>query len=236
MECDLNFVLQRQFYFFGTYYLERENLACWEAHSKNAKVIFDVGANLGIYSLCATAISPKARIYSFEPTPSLVSHLKQTLTYNKITQVEVIQNAVSCISGQASLNFCGGVEVGNEGMNFVTLRARSPEAISIETITLDDFCSKRAIEQIDLLKIDIQGNEPAALDGAARLLDERRIRCIFTELNWATDPGQPCSASELIETLKSKGFLFALPIRGAKVRQAGDWMRGLDDVVAILPE
>ncbi|MCX6854908.1 MAG: hypothetical protein NTV80_08380, partial [Verrucomicrobia bacterium] len=34
MECDLNFVLQRQFYFFGTYYLERANLACWKVHSK----------------------------------------------------------------------------------------------------------------------------------------------------------------------------------------------------------
>lgn len=236
MECDISFVLQRQFYFFGTYYLERANLDCWQTYSRNAKVIFDVGANLGIYSLTSAAISPKTKIFSFEPTPSLVEHLRQTIATNRLTQIEVIQNAVSRSSGTAALNFFGGTEAGNEGMNFVTQKARGPDAISIDTISLDDFCDQRGINQIDLLKIDIQGNEPAALEGACRLLNEQRIRCIFTELNWAIEPGKPCPATEMIDLLRAKGFLFALPIQGAQPRPAGDWMRGLDDVVAVLPE
>src|SRR5258708_20647428 len=55
MPCDLGEMLQRQFYFFGTYFLEKDILGCWETMAKGAKVVLDVGANAGIYSLAALA-------------------------------------------------------------------------------------------------------------------------------------------------------------------------------------
>src|SRR5262249_46971250 len=45
--CDLTEMLQRQFYFFGTYFLEEHILDCWTKAAKEAEVIFDVGANSG---------------------------------------------------------------------------------------------------------------------------------------------------------------------------------------------
>jgi len=45
MSCDLTEMLQRQFYFFGTYFLEEDMLSCWETAARGAKVVFDVGAN-----------------------------------------------------------------------------------------------------------------------------------------------------------------------------------------------
>ena len=48
MPCDVTEMLQRQFYFFGTYFLEEDILACWEASAREANVILDVGANSGI--------------------------------------------------------------------------------------------------------------------------------------------------------------------------------------------
>lgn len=42
MACDLNEMLQRQFYFFGTYFLEEDILSCWEATAKGAKVVLDL--------------------------------------------------------------------------------------------------------------------------------------------------------------------------------------------------
>src|ERR1700693_2517115 len=56
MPCDLSEMLQRQFYFFGTYFLEENILRSWEAAAKGVKGILDVGANAGIYSLAALAI------------------------------------------------------------------------------------------------------------------------------------------------------------------------------------
>ena len=69
MPCDLGEMLQRQFYFFGTYFLEEDILRCWEAAAKGAKVVLDVGANAGIYSLAALAAQPDVTVYAFEPTP-----------------------------------------------------------------------------------------------------------------------------------------------------------------------
>lgn len=43
MSCDLSRTLQRQYYFFGTYFLEEELLRCWEDEAKRAVMIFDVG-------------------------------------------------------------------------------------------------------------------------------------------------------------------------------------------------
>ena len=45
MSCDLSEMLQRQFYFFGTYFLAEDHLRCWTAAAKGSKVVFDVGAN-----------------------------------------------------------------------------------------------------------------------------------------------------------------------------------------------
>jgi hypothetical protein len=120
-------------------------------------------------------------------------------------------------------------------MNFITQQAVSEQSLTVETVSLDDFCALKGIQHIDLLKIDIQGNEPEALRGAARLLAERRIRCIFMELNWSEDFSLPCPASEAVEILTNCGFQFALPKAGALPQAAGPWLRDLSDVVAILP-
>jgi FkbM family methyltransferase len=235
MNCDLNLVLQRQFYFFGTYFLEQENLACWSDYSKRAKVIFDVGANLGIYSLTSAAINPEARLFAFEPTAAIAAHLRRTLEENDLNMITVVEKAVARTSGTAVLNLWGSKAEGNEGMNFVTQEAVATESVTIETVSLDDFCKLQGIEQIDLLKIDIQGNEPEALRGAERLLSEGRIRCIFTELNWETDPDKKAPAWEVVELLQKKGFVFASPTKNAVPKLAGEWLRGLSDVVATMP-
>ena len=69
MSCDLSEMLQRQFYFFGTYFVEEHILTCWEQEAKGARVIFDVGANAGIFSLAALAVQRDATVHAFEPTP-----------------------------------------------------------------------------------------------------------------------------------------------------------------------
>ena len=73
MQCDISEMLQRQFYFFGTYFLEEEIIDCWRETARGAKVIFDVGANAGIYSLAALACEPNVTVYAFEPTPEIAS-------------------------------------------------------------------------------------------------------------------------------------------------------------------
>ena len=96
-------MLQRQFYFFGTYFLEEQILDCWTKAARGAEVIFDVGANSGIYSLAALASQPNAVVHAFEPTPEIAGRLRQTGQLNHLSNLIVHEVAVMSHSGRAIL-------------------------------------------------------------------------------------------------------------------------------------
>lgn len=237
MKCDLNEMLQRQFYFFGTYFVEKSILHCWQSAASNAAVTFDVGANVGIYSLAALASRPDAMVHAFEPTPEIAAHLRETAAINRLDRLCVQEVAVSNINGYAHLRRCRGDLGENGGMNFISeysTREVSYEARRgrVKTLRLDTFCRDNSVEQIDLLKIDIQGHEHLALLGAADLISAGCIGTIFLELNWAAEAGQACPATQSICQLEQAGYKFAEPAGRLMWKQAGDWMRSLSDVVA----
>src|SRR5580704_10516440 len=120
MSCDLKEMLQRQFYFFGTYFLEEDILRCWEATAKWAKVVLDVGANAGIYSLAALAVQPDVVVHAFEPTPEIAARLRATAKLNGLKNLYVHEVAVLRDDGRATLERFRGELGNNEGMNFVT--------------------------------------------------------------------------------------------------------------------
>ena len=69
-------------------------------------------------------------------------------------------------------------------MNFISQTPSDTDEEKVQTVCLDQFCSHHSINKIDLLKIDIQGHEYAALQGAEQLIRTGRIETIFMELNW----------------------------------------------------
>ena len=117
--CDLSEMLQRQFYFFGTYFWKKIILRCWETAAKGAKVVLDVGANAGIYSLAALAIQPDATVHAFEPTPEIAARLRETAKLNELDHLYVHEAAVSSENGYAILKRFRGELGTNEGMNFI---------------------------------------------------------------------------------------------------------------------
>jgi FkbM family methyltransferase len=233
MRCDLREMLHRQFYFFGTYFLSEQVIHCWEAEATHARVIFDVGANAGIFSLAALAVRPDATVHAFEPTPEIAAALRETATVNHLGRLHVHEAAVWRENGRAALRRFRGDLGTNEGMNFITATADDETAAEVvPTICLDRFCEDHAIDRIDLLKLDIQGGEDQALAGAARLLSRGSIGTIFTELNWSVDSGAPSSATESIRLLENAGYQFSEPSSPLRLRPSGAWMRSLSDVVA----
>ncbi|MGA9304478.1 MAG: FkbM family methyltransferase [Candidatus Sulfotelmatobacter sp.] len=225
-------MLQRQFYFFGTYFLEEDILRCWEVAAKGAKIILDVGANAGIYSLAALAIQPDATVHAFEPTPEIAARLRATAKLNGLDHLHVHETAILDKNGQATLKrFCG--ELGtNEGMNFISRDLGDSGVERVRTVCLDQFCQDQSINHIDLMKLDIQGHEHSGLKGAERLIRSGHIRIIFLELNWAKSAGATCPAIESIRLLEHAGYRFSRPGKRLNWQKAGDWMRALSDVIA----
>ena len=234
MRCDLSQYLQRQYYFFGTYLVEAKILACWKQFARGAKTIFDVGANSGIYSLASLAASPGAAVHAFEPTHELTLRLMETSKINHISTLRIHELAVTSYTGTAYLNYCTGSNGDNEGMNFISEKNQTKMGTAVKTITLDDFCAENNIDRIDLLKLDVQGCESDVLAGANRLLREKRITAVFTELNWSDRSDMPCPASESLEILSRNGFEFADPKKTLEFKPSGNWLRKITEVCARL--
>ena len=232
MPCDLSEMLQRQFYFFGTYFLEEDILRCWEAAAKGAKVILDVGANAGIYSLAALAIQPDATVHAFEPTPEIAARLRATAKLNGLDHLHVHETAVLNKNGQATLKRFRGELGTNEGMNFISRDLGDSGTERVKTVCVDQFCQDHSINHIDLMKLDIQGHEHSALKGAERLIRSGHIGIIFLELNWAKSAGATCPATESIRLLEQAGYRFSRPGKRLNWQKAGDWVRALSDVIA----
>ena len=228
--CDLEETLQRQFYLFGTYFLEQTLLECWQKLAREARIVFDVGANAGIYSLAALSSNPGAIVYAFEPTPEIAARLRSAVELNGLEQLNVEEAAVMAEPGYAALIRCRGADGANDGMNFVQKESERGERVRTES--LDTFCRARAIDKIDLMKIDVQGQEASVLRGATDLLKEGRIGAILLELNWWAEADPRCPATQSVRLLESSGFSFATP--GAELRwhHSGAWLRQLSDVVA----
>jgi len=235
MSCDLGEMLQRQFYYFGTYLVEEEIIDCWQSVAKGARTIFDVGANAGIYSLAALAVQPESDVHAFEPTPEIASRLRETAQLNALERLHVHEIAVSTRSGTATLNRYRGELEANEGMNFISEAQIAADGEKVQTICLDQFCSDNSIDRVDLLKLDVQGHEYAALMGAEQLICTGRLGTIFMELNWAQRPQADCPATQSIQFLKQSNYMFSKPGKHLNWQPAGDWLRCMIDVIARRP-
>ncbi len=139
-------------------------------------VLFDVGANRGKWTQHALAATKEAQIYCFEPLPALY----QTLLANQFPR-RVVCN-----------QFGLSDETGERQMNLTTtsLYGRRPNPDSgpasslTETVrlsTLDEYCAEQGVEQIDLLKLDVEGHELAVLRGGQQMIREGRIKRIQFE-------------------------------------------------------
>jgi FkbM family methyltransferase len=232
MRCDLSELLQRQFYYFGTYLVEEDIIDCWQSVAQGAVTIFDVGANAGIYSLAALAVEPRADVHAFEPTPEIANRLRSTAKLNGLDRLHVHEVAVSIQSGTATLNRCRGELGSNEGMNFISEAQVTDDGEKVQTIGLDRFCVDHSINHIDLLKIDVQGHEHAVLRGAEQLIGAGRLSTIFMELNWADRSQSHCPATQSVQFLKGFNYLFSKPGKQLNWQPAGDWMQNMTDIVA----
>jgi FkbM family methyltransferase len=232
MPCDLSEMLQRQFYFFGTYFLEDHILNCWTRAAKEAEVIFDVGANSGIYSLAALASQPNAVVHAFEPTPEIAVRLRKTAQLNHLDNLIIHEVAVMRSGGKSILRRCRGDLGTNDGMNYIAGETGELDVERVQTICLDDFCRDRHIGHIDLLKLDVQGNEHSVLQGAEGLIKLGLLGTVVMELNWAYNIDVGCPATQSVQLLAKHGYHFANPAHYNSWRKAGNWLRSLSDVIA----
>ena len=125
-------------------------------------IIFDIGANIGIYTLIFSKYAKK--VYAFEPLPRNYYYLQRTLNINGVENVHIINKAIS--DRTRTLYF-------EKGDSWATGSISNEGEIKISSITLDNFCDSNKISP-DFLKIDVEGAEYSVLKGAKNILSKNK--------------------------------------------------------------
>lgn len=232
VDCDLTKWIQRHIYFRGEY--EPESTSYWSELAKSADVIFDLGANIGVYSLLAADANPDATIHAFEPTPEVFEALQKNIGSNGFKNIQPHRVAVGQQSAVAFLNRSRGSDGENEGMNFISASGVDPTA-QVQVVALDEFCRSAHIERVDLLKMDIEGAEYDALRGAQGLLASHQIGRIFFELSdWAAQRAGH-TVNDVPDLLRSFGYGLFRVVQG-ELQPFGPENTPTDSVIAIAPD
>lgn len=133
---------------------------------KPGNVVYDLGANVGFYTLLASRrVGPRGRVLAFEPFPRNVTFLRRHLELNGVTNVELHPEAVSDADGTARFEEAGGPSMGRLGAG---------GGIVVTTVRLDSLLARGDTPLPDVIKVDIEGAETQALEGARRLLGAAR--------------------------------------------------------------
>jgi FkbM family methyltransferase len=147
----------------GSYELPKQSkfIALLEEKS----IVYDVGANVGFYTLLASAcVGSRGKVFAFEPLPENVALLQQHKELNCCPNVEVHPCAISDQSGKLRFQHGECCETGQLSEN---------GDLEVSAVSLDDFIYAMGNPVPDFVKIDVEGAEFHVLRGAARLIKER---------------------------------------------------------------
>src|SRR5262245_31089316 len=178
-----------------------------------AKEVFDLGANLGVWTVLMSKANPQARVHSFEPNPATWSLLKKNISWNECLNVSLNRAAVSDTRRQlafqvpAKASIFGRVAPAQEGLD-KEARFSSANVFLVPAVRLCEYCAAHLIEEIDFLKIDIEGHELAALKGLNHLFSQRRVKAIYIETIKENHDRMGTRFSELLEFIHDCGYCF----------------------------
>jgi len=146
---------------------------------RSSPVVFDVGANVGLWSEHFLKTNPNAKIYMFEPAPAC----RKEIAALKLPGTVLIPCAVGEMVGKGTLHSSEPTWVA------ASLHKRRDsyfqDAADIQTevdvTTIDETMQQYSLDFVDFVKMDIEGNELNALKGAAQSLSKRRIGALLFE-------------------------------------------------------
>ncbi len=167
MRCDLTDHVERQVYFIGLY--EPVESLLLTRLLKPGMTVIDGGANVGQHTLTAAkAVSAGGAVHSFEPIPATFDKLRGNIELSRLTNVHANRSALWNETTTVQLGL-PATTVHNAG-TFGIKMGESVSEVEANAISLDEYARAHDIGQVDLVKLDVEGAELAALQGMRGLL------------------------------------------------------------------
>lgn len=138
---------------------------------RNDFVCLDIGANIGALSLAFAGLAMDGRVISIEAGSINFRYLSDNINNNFFSNIAPIHRAVSDYNGIATFNYVEEVA----GCSFISTTGEVlgiQETVSVTTI--DDLVNELKVDQIDFIKMDVEGGERKALIGAMKTIERFR--------------------------------------------------------------
>jgi FkbM family methyltransferase len=183
---------------------EHSELAVVKHFVRSGETFFDVGANIGVYTVLASRlVGSGGRVHAFEPLTRVREVLQRNVELNNATNV--VLNAVAV-----------GEKIGEEDL-FVNMqsgltslgRTNRGEVVGVQKVpiwTLDDYANRAGVHSIDFLKIDVEGYEGHVLRGAANLISSSPDLIVLSELARKNFTPLGFSINAVIDWMRDRGF------------------------------
>jgi len=173
-------------------------------------VCLDGGANVGYHSILLGRLASEGKVFAFEPTSTL-SMLIENLNLNGTTNVVPVGKGLS--------NF-----IGKKKDKIYRIWGRPPEESVVDFTTIDQFVEENGLERVDLIKIDVDGYDLEALEGAVDTL-ARFSPIVCVELNHALAT-RGRGVSEALAWMLDQKYDEALVLDGDNFVFSKNWQLG----------
>jgi len=204
LELDLRDNLQRTLYATGTY--EPALLRFLHHELRRGDVLVDVGAHIGVHALTAAARLRRlggGAVVAFEPARDSAAKLRAAAARNRL-DLTVVEAALAAEPGTAELRGDPAYDAADAGVR--SLHGGGPPVQTVTVTTFDAWAAEAGAERLDLVKLDVEGAELAALGGMAASLHRLRPRAVVVELKDRVLERAGVDAGEVRELLGRLGY------------------------------
>lgn len=183
----------------------------------------DLGAFIGLHALyLAKLVGPKGKVFAFEPHPYNYNLFLKSIEANEYNNIIAIQKAVSDKIEKTTFFIDPNSPYGHT----IYDPKDGWKSVEVETITLDEFFKDKD-NKVNIIKMDIEGAEMAALQGMKKILKKNRKLRIFTEFYPKRLESAGCYPEDFLNELKKYGFkLFNINEEKKKLESVNvsEWM------------
>jgi FkbM family methyltransferase len=187
--------------------------------------MIDAGANIGLFTVLAAAcVGPGGRVIACEPSKSTMDLLRQNVDRNGFEWVELREVALAERPGRLEMQV---FEPGSGFSSFAPADSSRARTVEVEVTTLDQVAGE-LLDRTRVVKLDVEGAELRALQGASALFDRARPDFIVEvePEHLARQGSSPADVQALFDDAGYVAYEIAerglLPIRGSWERPAGD--------------
>jgi FkbM family methyltransferase len=214
--------IETQIFWQGVQEGDRGKLALMLRELGPDNVLFDIGANVGAFTLAAAAQLPDGEVHAFEPWSTHLERLSANISLNGFSNIHVNPFALGKETGSAILHIIDPVNTGmatlypeETGLIFSSIKQSQ-----VSCQVLDDYVREKDITRLDMMKIDVEGAELNVLEGGRETL-ERFHPKLLMELNPGHLARAGATADSIFALLSKYGYSIARIEHDSKLTPLG---------------